>query len=117
MSIKRNLRVGRMSSEGRLFQIEFWEEDFYGTVLSWVGVYEVLEVGRCGKHTEQLKEIKTCWTDDDRLELARAVVAKTIYLSLQKKIQDAAIDEFCRSGKFPDPPKPPNKGASVQKRV
>lgn len=66
MSIKRNLRVGRMSSEGRLFQIEFWEEDFCGTVLSWVGVYEVLEVGRCGKHTEQLKEIKTYWTDDER---------------------------------------------------
>lgn len=96
MSTKLNLRRGRMSSGGRLFQIEFWEEDFYGTVLPWVGVYEVLEVERRGKHTEQLKEIKTCWTDDDRLELARAVVAKTIYLSAQKKMQDAAIDEFCR---------------------
>ena len=96
MSTKRNLRVGRMSLEGRLFQIEFWEEDFYGNVLPWVGVYEVLEVERCGKHTEELKEIKTCWTDDDRLELARAVVAETIYLSAQKKRQDAAIDEFCR---------------------
>ena len=116
MSTKLNLRRGRMTLNGRLFQIDFWDRECLGYKCPWVGVYEVIESQKGNEVVEKLREIRSGWMEEDRLEWARAVIAETVNLSSRKRKQEDAIDEFCRSGNFPDPPKPPNKGPSAQKR-
>ncbi len=117
MSTKLNLRRGRTTLGGRLFQIDFWDRECFGCKLPWVGVYEVIEDQKGNKVVEKLREIRSGWMEEDRLEWARAVIAETVNLSSKKRKQEDAIDEFCRSGKLPDPLKPPDKGSSINSRA
>ena len=100
---KHNYCKGRVTVEGRTFQIEFWEEDHFG--LPWVYVSEIV-VEEVRSHwysrKKEMREVEhhidDGWMAENRLEWALNRIER--YLQREKDAAEELrqILAFCRMG-------------------
>ena len=100
--MKKNYKSKRIYAEGRIFQIEFWEEPFGSVTLNYVCVSEIISTEaksfwlfRKNKTHEYKHEIGRRWGASNRVEWAMNEIAN--YLLIEKELvkdrQD--VEDFC----------------------
>ena len=92
---KKNYQSGRMTVDGRIFEIEFWDSSFFD--LPSFRIYEIVTNKR-GK--ERNIYVEEGWVDNgDRLGKVKVAIHK--YLTDEKaRAEDLKqIKEFCTSGR------------------
>ena len=101
--MKRNYKEKRITVEGRIFQIEFWEEPFCSVTLNYVCVSEIISTEakksfwffRTTKTREVKREIGKRWGASNRVEWAKSEIANHLLVekAIAKDRQD--IEDFC----------------------
>lgn len=96
---KYNYKKGRVEVEGRTFQLEFWEDDFWQ--LPYVRVSEIIKKGTKSwlSRNQKTKEVGNVigygWIDGDRLEWGLKRIGEYLQNEKDKIRESEAIEKFC----------------------
>lgn len=97
--MKRNYKEKRIEVEGRIFQIEFWEDHNWSIPLYYVCVSEILLVTkRCwgtAKTSEVKREIAKTWGADNRVEWAMYRIESELKSEKERAKDCQDIEDFC----------------------
>ena len=100
--MKRNHKEKRITVEGRIFQIEFWEEILGSAVLNYVSVSEIIltEVkpfwfSRKTVIREVKDEIQKAWGPYNRVEWAMNAIENYIRSEKERAKDYQDIEDFC----------------------
>lgn len=101
MVTMKNRYKKRVTIDGRVFDIMFWNDSWFNC--AWVGVKEVVTEEHNSiikffrekvreKHIEVGKE----WTDGDRISVAMKMISAYIERESREKIELSRVIEFCK---------------------